>query len=145
MHDNLRSTTTPIGGRTPGASTWIGGAVLILLGAIFLLHNAGIIAWPGHWWALFLLIPAVFTGGTAWTQYRNSGRRLTAAVSRSLTTSLILVAVATIFLLNLNWATVWPVFLIIGGVATLLQWAGWRDGGRGVSGRRTYDSHAGQW
>ena len=35
--------------------------------------------------------------------------------------------------------------VIIGGVATLLQWAGWRDGGRGVSGRRTYDSHAGQW
>ena len=135
MHDNLRSTTTiPAGDRTPGTYAWISGAVLILLGGLFLLHNAGVIATMGHWWALFLLIPVAVTVGTAWTQYQAGGRRLTPAVSGSLVASLVLATVAAIFLLNLSWGTVWPVFLIIAGVATLLQRAGWRGGDRRVSG-----------
>ncbi len=137
MHDNLRSTTTiPVRGRTPGISAWIGGAVLILLGGLFLLHNAGIIAPLGHWWALFLLIPVAVTAGTAWTQYQAGGQRLTSAVSGSLVASLALTTVAAIFLLDLRWGTVWPVFLIIAGVATLLHWAGRRDGDRGLPGHR---------
>ena len=135
MHDNLRSTTTiPASGRTPGTFAWISGAVLILLGGLFLLHNAGVIATLGHWWALFLLIPVAITAGAAWTQYRAGSRRLTPAASGSLIASLVLATVAAIFLLNLSWGTVWPVFLIIAGIATLLQWAGWRGGDRGVRG-----------
>lgn len=127
-------TTIPAGGRMPNAYTWLSGAVLILLGGLFLLHNAGIIATVDHWWALFLLLPVAVTAGTAWTQYQDGGRRLTPAVSGALTASLTLTTVAAIFLLDLRWGTVWPVFLVIAGVATLLQWAGWRDGERGVSG-----------
>lgn len=125
-----RSTTTiPSGDRAPGVYHWIGGAALILLGAIFLLHNAGVLPAIGHWWALFLLIPAAVTAGTAWTQYRAAGRRLTPAVGGSLIGSLVLTTVAAIFLLDLHWGAVWPAFLIIAGLATLLQWASWSRGG----------------
>lgn len=135
MNDTPRpSTTIRDGGFMPGIYAWLSGAVLILLGGLFLLHNAGVIATMGHWWALFLLVPVVITAGTAWTQYRSGGRRLTPAVSGSLITSLVLTAVAIIFLLDLSWGTVWPVFLIIAGVATLLQWAGWRGGDRPSTG-----------
>ena len=33
----------PLGRRGPNAYTWLGGAVLILIGGIFLLRNAGVI------------------------------------------------------------------------------------------------------
>lgn len=35
--------------------------------------------------------------------------------------SLMLTALAAIFPRDLSWGTVWPVFLIIGGIETLLQ------------------------
>lgn len=134
-NDAPRSNTTmPVDRRMPNAYTWLGGAVLVLLGGIFLLRNTGVIDAMQHWWALFLLIPIVVTAGTAWTQYQASGRRLTPAVSGPLAASLILAVVAAIFLLNLHWGTVWPVFLIIAGVTSLLQWAGWRGGDRRVRG-----------
>lgn len=132
MNDNLRSTTNlAANGRAGSVYAWISGAVLVLLGALFLLHNVGAVPAVGHWWALFLLIPAAATAGTAWTQYQAGGRRLTPAASGSLIGSLVLTTVAAIFLLDLSWGTVWPLFLIIAGIATLLQRASWSRGGAG--------------
>jgi uncharacterized membrane protein len=36
---------------------WIGGAILILLGGVFLLQNLNI-PFLANWWALFILLPA---------------------------------------------------------------------------------------
>mgnify|MGYP001316381740 CR=1 FL=1 len=37
---------------------WIGGAILIFIGTVFLLKNFGF-PFPENWWAVFILIPAV--------------------------------------------------------------------------------------
>lgn len=125
MHHDIHSTTVPDRRPTHGVYTWTSAMVLILLGVIFLLHNAGVLALAGNWWAVFILIPAVTTLATAWMQYQAGGRRLTPAVGGALVASAVLATVAVIFLLNLAWGTVWPVFLVIAGLAALLQRTHW--------------------
>ncbi len=101
--------------------------VLIVIGVVFLIKNAG---WTGdwtfnNWWALFILIPAIGSFGNAWSSYASAGRRFTAAVGRSLMFGVLFVAITVIFLLQLNWDKVWPVILIIVGLGLVF---GWRRG-----------------
>ena len=98
---------------------WIGGAILILLGLVFLLQNMGVLSLD-NWWALFILIPAFGSFSAAWGQYQAAGR-LTAGARGSLIGGLFLSMVAAAFLFELNWAFLWPVFLIAGGLALLLN------------------------
>ncbi len=100
---------------------WFGGAVLILLGVIFLLENAGIFSLK-NWWALFILIPALAAFASAWDRYQASGNRLTAAVRGSLFGGLILVLVTAIFLFDLGSVVwLWPALLILAGVGLLVN------------------------
>jgi len=103
--------------RSPG--TWVGGAILILLGVIFLLQNTGIFT-LANWWALFILIPALGAFGNAWSQYREAGR-FDSQARGSLIGGLLLSIVAGIFLFGLDWGRIWPVFLIVGGISLLLN------------------------
>ncbi len=98
---------------------WVGGAVLILLGAVFLLQNFDLIRLH-NWWALFILIPALANFATAYNLYRRDGR-LTGAVYGALTGGLILLLVASVFLLGFDWGMVWPVFLILIGLGILVS------------------------
>jgi hypothetical protein len=97
---------------------WIGGAVLILLGVVFLLQNMGI-PFPANWWALFILIPAFWAFVAAWESYRNNGR-LTRGGAGSLAGGGLLTSLALVFLLNLNVGLFWPVLLIVGGLVLLV-------------------------
>jgi hypothetical protein len=109
-------------GLAPNHYNWMGGVVLILLGCVFFLQNAGVRILNDNWWALFILIPS---GGLligAWNMYRAHGR-FTRAVAGMVTGALAPLAVALIFLFNLDWGTVWPVFLIVAGAGALLQTA----------------------
>ena len=99
---------------------WIGGAVLILLGMIFLLQNMGVM-FIANWWALFILIPAVGAFGRAWNVYRFNGGRLTPAARSSLIGGLALTMIAAVFLLNLDFGIAWPILLILLGVGLLLN------------------------
>jgi len=101
---------------------WMGGLILIVVGAIFLLRNFGLLAIPlfDNWWALFILIPAVAALGNAWRTYQHQGR-LGGEVIGSLIGGLVLLSVALVFLLALDWASVWPIFLILGGASILLR------------------------
>jgi hypothetical protein len=65
------------GGRSGGA--WIGGVVLIALGAMILLQDQVGLA-LGRWWALLLLVPAAGAFASAWRGYQNAGGQLTASV-----------------------------------------------------------------
>jgi hypothetical protein len=69
----------------------------------------------GNWWALFILIPVVVCVGSAWTQYRAHGRLTRSALSM-LASGLAPLVVALVFLFDLDWGQVWPVFVIIAGL-----------------------------
>ena len=96
---------------------WFGGAVLVLLGVIFLLQNLGL-ASLDNWWALFILIPAFWSYAAAWDQYQNA-RRLTRRVGSSLAGALLLTVLSLVFLFGLDVGSLWPVLLIVAGVILL--------------------------
>ena len=93
------------------------GVALIALGVLFLVQN-----YLGYelrnWWALFILIPAIGSFGAAYSVWRAHGS--TAAAASSLTMGILFVAVAAIFLLELPWGRIWPVFIILAGLGMLL-------------------------
>ncbi len=103
--------------RSYGGGGWIGGAVLILIGLVFLLRNTTAFELE-NWWALFILIPAFGAFASAWNGYQNSGR-FTSAVRGPLIGGLIMLFVSMAFLFGLDFGLLWPVFLILGGLALL--------------------------
>ncbi len=102
--------------RTQWSGAWVGIA-LIAMGVIFLVQN-----YLGYelrnWWALFILIPAVGSFTSAWYVWRNS--HSTAAAAGSFTLGIMFATLAGIFLLDLPWRNVWPVFIILAGIGMLL-------------------------
>lgn len=97
----------------------MGGLVLIGIGTIFLLGNFTNI-YINNWWALFILIPAFGNLCGAWMNLQRNGR-FTHRGRKSLIGGLFLTVVASVFLFNLDWGVVWPVFLIIGGIGALFS------------------------
>lgn len=104
--------------RSPGS--WIGGAILIVLGLVFLAQNLGMtVPILQNWWAVFIFIPAVGALNTAWQAYQRNGRRFTSSVSGSLIGGLAMMLVALTFLLGWSWGVIWPVFMILAGLVAL--------------------------
>ena len=105
-------------------SPWIGGAVLIVLGLVFLLQNITGFELR-NWWAIFILIPAFGMFARTYRDYQDTGR-LTAAGRGPLIGGLVLTFIAAAFLFSLDFGNLWPVFLILGGIALLLNafWSG---------------------
>ncbi len=122
MDDTLQSDDQPQPEKEHhGSPAWLGGAVLIIIGVAFLLQNVSGLS-LGNWWALFILIPAMGSLGTAWRIYETHGH-MTASVRGPLVGGIVLLMVTATFLFNLDWGRVWPVFLIIAGGSALA--AGW--------------------
>lgn len=104
---------------SPGAGVPAAAVALILVGSYFLLRN--VLGWEiDNWWALFILIPALFALGNGW-QFYQADRRFSPRVTSSLTGGAFMLLVAFVFLLGLSWGTIWPVFLIIGGLGMLVS------------------------
>ena len=100
-----------------GSAGWIGGIILILIGVVFLLQNlTGLTL--ANWWALFILIPAFGAFTNAWNNYRFNGR-LTSAGRGSLIGGFVLTLVAAAFLFNLDFGNLWPILIILVGLAIL--------------------------
>jgi hypothetical protein len=107
-------------------SAWVIGGALILLGVIFILRN--VMGFElNNWWALFILIPSFGALASAYAIYERSGRRLTVAARGPLMGGIILLLVTAIFLFNLDWGKVWPLFIIIAGVTVLVTSLGPRS------------------
>lgn len=98
---------------------WAGGAILILIGIIFLARNLTGFSLD-NWWALFILIPALTAFSRVVSIYQADGR-LSGRARSSLIGGLVLTFIAFVFLFNLNFGALWPVFLIIGGMGLLLN------------------------
>lgn len=97
---------------------WIFGIILIALGGVFLLQNAGIPVLQDNWWALFILIPALATFSAAWTAYRQSGQ-VTPTVTGLVMGGSVPLAIALVFLFGLSFGQWWPLLLIAAGLAAL--------------------------
>ena len=104
-----------------GNGAWIGGLILIFLGLLFMAQNFGILV-GGHWWALFIMIPAIASLAAAWRAYAWSGG-FSPAVSGPLIGGVVLTTVSLIFLLGLEWGVIWPIFLILAGLGALASGA----------------------
>lgn len=100
--------------RRHGATPWLGAAILIVIGVIFLGRNLG---WfdIARWWALVFLIPAVASFGQAWRQQQATGSISVGPIIGGL----IFVALTAAFLFGLDWAVFWPVILILVGLGVL--------------------------
>lgn len=101
---------------------WIAGAILIVLGGMFLMRNTGAFDLPlRNWWALFILIPAVGAIETALRMYRSAGSQLNAQARGSLLVGLVLTFVSAMFLFDISWTFLGPVLIILVGIAIIIN------------------------
>ncbi|MHB1356547.1 MAG: hypothetical protein ACYCZF_11280 [Anaerolineae bacterium] len=99
---------------------WMGGAILIFIGVVFLIKEI-LPVQLDNWWALFILIPAFSSFASAWAVYQKE-QRLTSVVRGSLIGGLILTCVALFFLFQIRLGQYgWPILLIVAGVVVLLS------------------------
>lgn len=96
-----------------------GAFVLIALGIYFFLQQLGILSFK-NWWALFILIPVFGAVGSAVAIWNRAGR-LSYAGWTALYGGAFPLAVALIFLLDLDWGIYWPIFIILGGFGAVLN------------------------
>ncbi len=94
------------------------GVIVLLIGVGLLLHTLGWLPLPGNWWALAILIPVGASAWSAWQRAETVGFWDRAAMT-TLASGGFPLAVALIFLFNLDWTVVWPVFPIIAGAVML--------------------------
>lgn len=101
------------------SSLW-GAVVLIALGIIFLLQNNGVRSeFTDRWWALLILIPAVTAWSHAYALFRQAGHWTSAAMQRVIG-GCVPALIAGIFLLDLDWSRLWPLFLVLAGLSGLV-------------------------
>src|SRR5215469_13851473 len=106
----------------PGWSRIATALVVILVGALFLLRNFGVhlpFMALHNWWALFILLGAVPSLGVAAQRYQRTGQ-VDRLVLHALLSAACVILVASFFLLDLDWAMWWPLFVIYGGLWCLV-------------------------
>lgn len=104
---------SPLGG-------WIGGATLIVVGLAFLARNALGWEWSNHWWALFLLIPAITSLASAWVMFRSDEAYVRRGAYGALFGGSFMLILAAALFFEIGWQLIWPFFLIGIGVSILL-------------------------
>lgn len=109
---------------TPSRLPWriFPAVAIIAIGALFLANNLGVnLAFLNHgnWWAVIILLAAFAPLAQAWERYRALGR-LDGEALHSILTAGAIVLVGVLFLFELDWGTWWPLFVILGGLFTLV-------------------------
>lgn len=110
---------------TRHAGTWriFPAAAIIAIGVLFLLNNLGVslgLFTHGNWWAVIILVGAIGPLSRAYELYRARGR-FDAEVGHSVLAGAAVALVATMFLLGLDWSVWWPLFVILGGLFSLVR------------------------
>jgi hypothetical protein len=117
-------TPLPAGAPTPSSNSlslwpfWT-GLLLIGLGALLLLGAA--LFQNDNWWAIFIFLPAASMLGLAWLGQALSRGAFNLWVRLNLSLGLIVLAVALIFALDLDWGLAWTLMLIVPGLAIFLN------------------------
>jgi len=107
-------------GSSNRSGAWILGAILVVLGIVFLLQNFMNFSF-GNWWALFILIPALGSFNNAYHAYNDAGKQMTPHARSSFMWGILLTLITAIFLFNLSWSLLGPVVLIVLGLGILLN------------------------
>ena len=107
--------------REAGGAGWMAGLVFIAIGVLYLLHNAGILPTFTNWWAFFILLPGIGTLSAALGAYRRNGGHWTAEVTGPFLGGVLFVGLTAVFLFNLNFSWLWPLFLIAAGLLLLFR------------------------
>lgn len=99
------------------SSNWPLGLAVVLIGGVLLARNLGVELFFldfDNWWAFFILLLAIGPLQLAIRSYKREG--FGAATLNALVSTVAIVFVALIFLIDLSWGTWWPMFIIIGGL-----------------------------
>lgn len=107
--------------RQAGGSGWFVGLILIVIGGLYLLHDMGYIPAFTNWWALFLLLPGVGVFSAALAAYRKNDGHWTPDVLGLLLFSLLFFGMTAVFLFELNFGWLLPLFLIAAGLLLLFS------------------------
>jgi hypothetical protein len=107
--------------RQAGGLGWVGGVILITIGVIYLLTNFGFLPTFDNWWALFILLPGLGTASAAIGGYRRNGGQLSFEVVMPLVASFFFLGLTLVFLFELNYTLVLPIFLITAGILMLFR------------------------
>ena len=101
-------------------NSWMMGISIVLVGATFLLEQAGILHLT-NWWAIFLVVPAVSSFINVFRRFRQEGR-VTHKVTAPIISGLASLVLAFFFLFDLDIGKLWPVFVILAGISILLSY-----------------------
>ena len=96
---------------------------VIAIGVLFLLRNLGFgfdFFEFHNWWAWLIIVAAAAPLTHAIELYRASGK-FDGGVVHHLLVAASVIAVGVLFLLDLDWARWWPLFVILGGLAMLVR------------------------
>ncbi len=74
-----------------------------------------------NWWAGFILLPALFFMALAGGLFYWQNGRFNIAVTVNLGIGLVILTVAVMFFLNLDWGIWWPMMIIVPGVAVAIN------------------------
>ena len=97
----------------------VGALMLIGMGVVFLLQQNNLIGPDFAWWSFFIILPGLGLLLSGIMAYSQAGY-LTDPARNRITGGTMSTLVGAIFLFNLDWGRVWPVFLIVPGVFMLL-------------------------
>lgn len=101
----------------------LSGVTLLFLGLMFVAVNLVGVNRLENWWGLFILLPGLMFLGMGLRVCGGNGR-ISMPARFSLGAGLVVVTVAVMFLLGLNWGTWWPLMIIIPGAALWLVGGG---------------------
>lgn len=107
--------------RQVGGLGWIAGLVFIAIGVFYLLYDAGFLPAMKNWWALFILLPAIGTISAALGGYRRNGGNWTIEVIVPLLIGIFLLGLTFVFLFDLYYSWLFPLFLICAGLFFLIS------------------------
>jgi hypothetical protein len=105
--------------RDEGGRSWMVGLVLVAIGVLYLLHNYGLLPTFTNWWALFLLLPGMGTLSAARGAFRRHGNLWDVEVLVPFLASLFFLGLTLVFLFDIAYGWLWPLFLIAAGLLIL--------------------------
>jgi hypothetical protein len=118
MTESSSSNAPSHSGTTP--AVWVGMG-LIVMGALFLAGNLFDLPIGRNWWALILTLIGALVLKNAWQSYRNAGNQITTTARSQGVVGVFMVLASVMFLLDLDFGALWPLFLILIGIMMLFN------------------------